>query len=95
MKNRDNKPKIFKNADSEWTIITPNFKRGKCENPQAPNCKNLDKLLWLKSIKRPGPYPVQTLYICAKCAKKDFKLVGLWAETWEKDFKNEPKYEPK
>jgi len=87
--------KSLENSDNEqslnqqWFIITPNFKRGKCENPKAPNCKNSDKLLWIKSVKKPKLFTNGKFYVCGECAKRDFKLVGLWANTWEKDFKNE------
>ena len=89
--NEANKPKIWKNANSEWFILTPDFKSGKCENPKLPNCGKSDKLLWLKSVKKFGIFPVEKRYICAECVKKDFKLTGLWSNSWEEEFSAEQK----
>lgn len=69
----------------QWFIINPDFKKGKCENPNNPNCGQSDKLLWIKT-ERVRLFATNKLYVCAKCAKKDFELVGLWANTWEKEF---------
>jgi hypothetical protein len=71
---------------NEWYIITPNYSSGKCENPQAPNCGQSDKLLWIKKEGKPKLFTPGKLYVCAECVKKDFKLVGDWAQTWEKEF---------
>lgn len=84
--------KIIKIANREWFIITPGFTRGKCENPLAPNCGISDKILWIETKKKPGPYPAITLHVCKKCVKKDFNLVESYWINWEKEFKLEPKF---